>query len=59
MLHALLMTSRFHPSAPLAASGDAPHASGDPTTELIAVGLLLVFYWGLFRITAKKATPPQ
>jgi hypothetical protein len=58
MLNALLVTSPFHPSAPLAPGGGAHHA-GDPTTEMIAVGLLLVFYWGLFRISSKKATPSQ
>ncbi len=45
--------------APLLARGGGAHAAGDPTTELIAVGMLLLFYWGLYRVTAKKAAPPS
>jgi len=56
MLHA----PALHLAAPLLpAPGGGAHHAGDPTTELIAVGLLLLFYWGLFRVTAKKAAPPS
>jgi hypothetical protein len=45
-------------AAPLVARSDSGHFAGDPTTELIAVGLLMLFFWGLYRVTANKA-PPQ
>lgn len=37
------------------ASSDGHHAAGDPPTELIAVFLLLLVFWGLYRVTAKKS----
>lgn len=38
---------------PVSSAGD--HAAGDPPTELIAVFLLLLVFWGLYRVTAKKS----
>lgn len=36
-------------------SSDGAHAAGNPPTELILVSLLLLVFWGIYRITAKKS----
>jgi len=36
-------------------SGDGHHAAGNPPTELILVSLVLLVFWGIYRITAKKS----
>jgi hypothetical protein len=39
---------------PLLLSAGA-HAAGNPPTELILVSLVLLIFWGIYRITAKKS----
>lgn len=36
-------------------SGADHHAAGNPAVELILVSLLLLVFWGVYRITAKKS----